>query len=113
MAIEGDFFNDQSSFMRFSPRSERSHKLLSYLYYSALVCSLFRCTKEWKHAVELADRHGVCVLVASVGMCSRPAPLKRFTYLDFISKDKFKKVWKVLQDMISEFSMVAVVLMKF
>ena len=55
-----------------------------------LVC---RCQKEWQHAVKLLGEEGRCqVVVAAVGKCSRPEPLKSFLYLDFIDKSKQQAV---------------------
>jgi len=53
-------------------------------------------------AVELNELHEVSLIVASVGQCGRPLPLKKYIYLDFISKSKIEKVWEVLLNNIRE-----------
>ena len=52
--------------------------------------------------MDLSERYNVGVIVASVVGCSRPPPLKKFLYLDFVDNVKYQKVWDVLQENISE-----------
>lgn len=44
----------------------------------------------------------VTVVVAAVGTCSRPGPLRRFLYLDFIDKEKRRTVWDKLNGSIGK-----------
>ena len=81
---------------------ELEEGLFFFFLFLFLFFFLGRCEKEWKHAVDLAERHGVILVVALVIQCSRPLPLKKFLYLDFVSKSKIAKVWEVLQDRICE-----------
>ena len=60
-----------------------------------------RCTKEWKLAVQLS-RHKIYIAVAVVMMCSRPAPLRPFLYLDFVDRERKKKAWEILVHHISK-----------
>jgi len=62
--------------------------MVVYVFSVFYLNSLFRCVKEWKSAVQLHLQSGCGVVVGAFGSVSRPEPLKRFTYLDFMDKTK-------------------------
>ena len=62
-----------------------------------------RCAKEWQLAVQLYQESRECQLVvAAVGVCSRPEPLKSFLYLDFMDPSKHSNVWGKLLETIGK-----------
>ena len=62
-----------------------------------------RCAKEWQLALQLYQESHECQLVvAAVGVCSRPEPLKSFLYLDFMESSKYSIVWGMLLETIGK-----------
>ena len=71
----------------------------AHIHILSFTCS-HRCSKEWRLAVTLSS--SCTVVVAAIGQCSRPVPLKCFLYLDFIDKHKRQIVWNKLGEVIGK-----------
>ena len=70
-----------------------------------ITCVSHRCEQEWQLALQLSQEKRCQVVVAAFAACSRPDPLRRFLYLDFIERSKLRNVWEVLLKTISKLCM--------